>query len=104
MYQWYILNGYDQIAFSADEVQNAFYKLLLKKVGGLDELSGNRLKFAFDILHKHVVNFCNLCIKYAYVPNNFTTNLIVPILKSQTLDKASVESYRPISLCSLFSK
>ncbi len=31
IYQWYILNGYDQIVFSADEVQNAFCKSHLKK-------------------------------------------------------------------------
>ena len=66
--------------FSADEVQNAFSELLLNKAGGLDR---NDLKFAFDILHKHAVNLFNLCIKHAYVPNNFTTNLIVPVLKDK---------------------
>ena len=76
--------------FSVDEVQNTFCKLHLNKAGGLDELFGNHLKFAFDILHKHVVNLFNLCTKHAYVPNNFTTNVIVLVLKSQTLDKASV--------------
>ena len=81
MYQRYILNGFDQIVFSADGVQNTFCKLNLNKAGGLNELSGNHLKFAFDILHKHAVNLFNLCIKHAYVPNNFTTNLIVPVLK-----------------------
>ena len=84
MYQQYILNGYDQITFSAGEVQNAICKVHLKKAGGLDELSGNYLKFAFDILHRHVVNLfiqnC-LCIKHASVPNSFTTNLIVPSLQ-----------------------
>ena len=71
------------MGFSADEVQNAFCKLYLNKAGGLDELSGNHLKFAFDILHKHAVSLFNLCIKHAYEPNNFITNLIVHVLKSQ---------------------
>ena len=106
IYHRYILNGYDQIVFSADVVQNAFCKLHLNKTGDLDELSGNHLKFDLLLIfcYKHAVNFFNLCMKYAYVPNNFTSNSIFPVFKSQTLDKASVEFYRPVSLCSLFSK
>ena len=76
VYQRYILSGYDQIFFPTDEVQNAFCKLYLNKACDLDELSGNLLKFTFDVLHKNVVNLFNLCIKHAYIPINFTTNLI----------------------------
>ena len=67
-YQRNILNGYDQIVFSAGEVKNVFCKLHLNKADGLAKLPGNHLKFAFDILHKHAVNLFNLCIKHAYIP------------------------------------
>ena len=47
---------------------------------------------------------CQMYCAHSIVPEVFTTSVIVPIIKKPTLDANSVDSYRPISLSSVFSK
>ena len=104
MYEKYVGESSQLMSFSRENVHMAFLKLHLNKAGGLDGLTGNHLKHASDSLIDHITCLFNLCLKHACVPYNFTVSKIVPVLKNGLLDKACVDSYRPVSLCSILSK
>ena len=46
----------------------------------------------------------NVIISHGYVPTEWKSGTIFPLLKAATLDKTTIASYRPITLSSLFGK
>jgi len=45
-----------------------------------------------------------MMLLHGYVPNNFVTGIIVPLIKNKTGDHSSLENYRPITLSPVISK
>ena len=46
----------------------------------------------------------NYLALHGYVPNDFATGIIVPLIKDKSGDLSSVENYRPITLSPVISK
>ena len=51
----------------------------------------------------HLQSLFNGCIQHGYVPQDFLTGLVVPIVKNSSGDICSVGNYRGITLSSTFS-
>jgi hypothetical protein len=45
-----------------------------------------------------------MMLKHSYVPESFTSGVIIPIVKDKRGDLTSTQNYRPITLTSIISK
>jgi len=45
-----------------------------------------------------------IMLLHGYVPNDFATDIIIPLIKDKSGDLSSVENYRPITLSPVISK
>jgi hypothetical protein len=92
------------VMFSMLDVKSAIMCLKKEKAAGLDGITPEMIIYAGDSLVTALVRLFNMCILHGYVPVNFSTSIIVPVIKDKTGKCDSFDNYRPISLVSMFSK
>lgn len=72
---------------------------------GCDGVTADHLAHGLsDTLCAVLANVFSIILTYGIVPSSFKLSIIVPIIKKSTLNPDTVESFRPISLSSVFSK
>jgi hypothetical protein len=90
--------------FSVNEVRIALASLKKNKAPGLDKISPEMILYAGNNL-SHCLSFLfNMCICHSFVPDSFSTSVIVPVVKDKNGKCDSFDNYRPISLVTMFSK
>ena len=88
------------ISISEDDTYSALVSLDSTKSMGIDGFSPKLLKHCALALYQPLRHLFLLTLSQSYIPEEWRTHLITPILKSG--DKSKVNNYRPISLlCSV---
>ena len=87
-----------------DDVIYHINRLKSGKAPGLDFITAEHLWFAHPIVVVLLTILFNACLKICYVPLAFAEGVIIPLLKGNSLDNTSSDSYRGITLCSVLSK
>ena len=87
---------------SFDELSNALSKLKCDKASSTF-VKTEHIFHGSPKLALHLQTFFNGCIQHSYVPQDFLTGLVVPIVKNSSGDICSVGNYRGITLSSTFS-
>ena len=93
--------------FSFNEIDIGKVRRLLnqintKKSPGLDNLPGNLLKIAADILAPSLTKIFNKSLSTGIYPNDWKLARVVPVFKSG--DRSDMNNYRPISIISSVAK
>jgi hypothetical protein len=81
-------------------------KLLKKGCSpGIDGVTSEHLYYAnSEALCHYLQVVLTASLKYTIVPHQFSTGIIVPVLKKPTLNPNQVQNYRPITISSTYSK
>ena len=90
--------------FEFVEVQSVIQKLPNGKVGGVDDLTYEHLKYGGNCLTKFLVNIFNEIRVEECVPNKWTMGSIISILKSGKRNKLNKGNYRGITLLNVLGK
>ena len=69
----------------------------------IDNISAEHLIYAADIMTQPLCELFNICIVHRFVPSLFTASIIISVEKDK-MGANSFDSYRPISLVTMFSK
>ena len=89
---------------SVTEVLDLLQGLTNDKATGMDDLSGESLKFADPILAL-LLSICFTCMfKHSYLPVSMLDSVVVPLVKNKNGDLSDKNNYRPIALSSTISK
>jgi len=89
---------------SLSDVLVACEKQKKGKAAGLDGIQMEAFIFGSKRLMVHVCLLFNLFVKYCYMPHNFMSSVIVPLVKCKTADLSDVNNYRAIVVSNAFSK
>ena len=80
-------------------------RLKTGKAPGLDGIYHEHLIFEnSEVLCASLASLYTGILSTAYVPNLFTTGVIIPVIKKSTLDPNVVKKYRPITISSVHRK
>ena len=90
--------------FSTDEVTAAFKKLKSGKSPGPDNLKAEHFKYAHHCCHVYLCLLFNSMLVHAYLPQDFMSTIIVPLVKDKKGDLCDVNNYRPIAITTVISK
>ena len=90
--------------FTINELRTACEKLKPNKKDSDMSLNSSALKHASNNFLSVLCSLINSFIKHGYAPASWLSGTIIPLLKSSSLDKSQVASYRPITLSSLFGE
>lgn len=86
------------------EIKDAIGKLKMEKSTGSDNIYAEHCKYADIKLHVLLAMFYNCMIVHDYLPHDFMTTIIVPIVKDKKGDLTSCDNYRPVALTTIMSK
>ena len=90
---------------NVDDVRNAICNSLKKgKAAGADNITAEHILYADPILDQLLCNLFNLIIHHGYVPTQFGSGIIIPLIKDRLGDATKLDNYRAITLCSVISK
>ena len=89
---------------SVHDVIEAVQKQKKGKAAGLDGIHMEAYTYGGCRLFVHISILFNLFVKYCYLPKNFMSSVIVPLVKCKTKDLADVNNYRAIAISSTLSK
>ena len=90
--------------FSPGHVENAVIDLKSGKSPGPDDISAEHLKFAHKSISVILSLLFNSMIIHGYLPQEFMSTTIIPIVKDKKGDLSNCDNYRPVALTSVFSK
>ena len=72
---------------------------------GIDGICAEHLKYAIHTnLVMHLCNMFSICFNYGVTPSNFSSGILIPLLKKATLDLTVANNYRPVIISTTFSK
>ena len=74
------------------------------KAPGVDNVTAEHIVYAHPAIVMHLTKLFNAMIVHGYVPNNFGTSIIVPLVKDRCGDVSKLANYRAISLSPVFAK
>jgi len=74
------------------------------KASGMDGLSSEHYVYADPRLHVILAMLFNAFITHAFLPRDFMSCAILPIIKNKTGDSSSVSNFRPVAIVSPCSK
>jgi hypothetical protein len=89
-------------AVNEQDVLNAISKLKLKFTAGPDMIPSFLIRECVEAFVSPLVVIFNLCLKTNAFPAILKTARIAPVFKKG--DRSCIENYRPVSICSNFSK
>ena len=86
------------------EVKDAMQKLSLTSAPGLDQITGEHLKYAHPTLLIHFSLLFTLLFSHRNMPDILTNINICNLLKDHQKSLSDMSNYRPIALASIVSK
>ena len=89
---------------NVESVDRCVKKLKLGKALGPDDLNAEHLYHAHTALAVHLCALFRSIILHSYVPNDFGSGIIIPLIKDKTGDVNNVNNYRGITLIPVISK
>ena len=89
---------------SLDEIKESVRQLKRGKSCGPDGIAGEHLIHSDNKLYCLLAMLFNSMLIHSFLPEDFMTTLIVPIIKDKKGDVTSRDNYRPIALTGMFSK
>jgi len=92
------------ITIDISDVEKALYQLKTSKSPDLDGLTGEHFLNCHPSIFTHLKILFGFILKCSFVPNCFTSGLIIPIIKDNKGDRTSINNYRPITISSTISK
>jgi hypothetical protein len=93
------------IVISPFDIKNKIQALNKGVSPGCDAITAEHLSYGLsDKLCVVLAELLSIMFTHSIVPTVFTTGILVPIIKKTTLDPNNVESYRPVTLTSVFCK
>ena len=91
--------------FTVDDVVNVICNSLKKgKAAGADNITAEHVIYADPIIAYHLCNLFNLIIQHGYVPAQFGSGIIIPLIKDRLGDATKLDNYRAITLSCVVSK
>lgn len=90
--------------FSVGDVNTAMQKLKTGKSSGHDGLKAEHFKFAHRCSYVLLSLLFNCMLVHGHVPQEFTSTVIIPLVKDKKGDISDVDNYRPIALTTVMSK
>ena len=102
----YIRNNHDTIdaVVTVDDMIRSIKEFPNNKSPGYDGLMSEHFKYASHRLCVLMTIIIQIMIKHGFLPQQFMTTMLVPILKNKNGDIASKSNYRPIALSTVTSK
>jgi len=89
---------------SVADVIEAVQRQKRGKAAGLDGIHMEAFMYGGYRLFVHISILFNLFVKYCYLPKNFMSSVIVPLVKCKTKDLSDVNNYRAIAISSTIYK
>ena len=90
---------------SENDILSSIKKLDFACSPGTDGITAEHLFYGnCDILRRHLSALCSHIFNHTIVPTVLQTGVIVPILKKPTLNPNDPANFRPITVCSIYSK
>ena len=90
---------------TVEEVAQRVARLKTGCAPGIDAITAEHLRHGNStFLCRILADMLSCCLSWGIVPTCFTLGLIVPILKKPTSNPNDVNSYRPVTLSSVYSK
>ena len=90
--------------FSLEDIEQALSRLKKGKASGIDNISAEHLLYAHPCLVVSLKILFNLMLAHGFVPDDFGSGLLIPILKDSNADAACCDNYRGITLSCVISK
>ncbi len=90
--------------FEVKDIEEAVNHLALNKTSDPDELVSEHLLHCHPSVIIHLKFLFTFIQNHAYVPESFTSGVIIPIPKDKRGDLTSSSNYRPITVSSVISK
>ena len=89
---------------TVNDVQNAMKDLSLNSSPGLDNVTGDHLRFAHPAIYVHLSLLFTAMFRHMYIPSCLTDIKICNLVKDQHKSLSELSNYRPIALASIISK
>ena len=89
---------------TVNDIKEAMKKLSLNSAPGLDNVTGDHLRYAHPTLIMHFAMLFSMIFIHTYAPDNLTDIKIKNLIKDQQKSLSDMSNYRPIALASLISK
>jgi len=86
------------------DIERCIRNLKRHKAAGHDNVTSEHLIFGGPHLTVHLTLLFNSMIHHCFVPNDFCSGIILPVLKSKHGDATTVDMYRGITLSPVISK
>ena len=112
-----LLNTHQPKSFSSDSLQqseterlevcdvaNAISKLKSGKSAGHDGIKAEHFKFSHQSCHVLLNILFNCVLIHGYLPREFMSTVIMPLVKDKKGDISDVDNYRPIAITTVISK
>jgi exonuclease III len=93
-----------ELFITQDMIWHCVRNMKRGKSPGHDGLSIEHILYGGPLLHVKMAQFFNLCLAHGFLPDEFMTTNVVPIVKNRTGDLSDPSNYRPISLATVLSK
>ncbi len=93
------------VNISTDDIKNHIISLHLHACAGWDGITPGHLRYGIcDALCSKLAEIYTLCLSWNLIPRVFSLGTVIPILKKATNNPNLPESYRPITISTIFSK
>ena len=92
------------VAFDAEEIDNAVTKLKIKKSAGPDNLTAEHLKYGGVSVIVWLTEILNAIVEMEKIPACLKLGITIPIYKGRGKDPLNTDSYREITINSVISK
>jgi hypothetical protein len=96
-------NTNSQVSVEVHDVCDAINKQKLGKAIGPDGIAMEALLFGGDKLVVHICFLFNMFLKFGFLPKNFVSSVIVPLVECKSGDLTDVNNYRAIAISSALS-
>src|SRR5215469_3424085 len=88
----------DDKDFTIEETRNAVTSMNRKKAPGVDGITGELYKSAFEIVPRYITAIYNGCLRRGVFPRRWKAAKMIPIVKPGKENSYDVSKFRPISL------
>ena len=92
------------VDISLERVVKAVGGLKTNKAAGCDGVQPEHVKYGGCVLALYLCSAFTMFLRHSFVPEQFVTSYVVPVVKDRSGDTADVNNYRGISVSSLVSK
>jgi len=100
----YAGSTYKDMCVTVEDIEAAIKNLKKNKIAVADHIVAEHVIYCHPCLIVLLKLLFHVMLLYGYVPNDFATGIIVPLIKDKSGDLTSAEYYRPITLSPVISK